>query len=55
MKKSYLIIGIISLMAAAVIFIFASGMRRIYSGILFTIFGLVLISNARQGVKPPGD
>ncbi len=43
MKKYPLFIGIVCLILAAIIFIYSSGARRIYSGLLFTLIGIVQI------------
>ncbi|MGD8700042.1 MAG: hypothetical protein PVJ43_12170 [Gemmatimonadales bacterium] len=49
MNKTLLAIGIVSLALAAVIFVFAEGARRIYSGAFFTIIGVVTVLNAKRG------
>ena len=41
MKKLPLVTGILSLILAAIIFIYADGARRIYSGALFVILGFL--------------
>lgn len=49
MSKTQLVIGVICLALAAVIFVFAEGARRIYSGGFFTVVGAVVLLNARWG------
>lgn len=48
MQKTFLILGIFSFFIAAVIFLFADGLRRWYSGIFFVMMGVVLIANAKR-------
>jgi hypothetical protein len=48
MKKSRLIIGIACFVLAAVIFVFAEGGRRLYSGIFFIILGVGMVAGARR-------
>jgi hypothetical protein len=49
MSKTQLAIGVICLALAAVIFVFAEGARRIYSGAFFTVIGVVMLLNAKWG------
>lgn len=49
MSKTQLVIGVICLALAAVIFVFAEGARRIYSGAFFTVIGVVMLLNAKWG------
>jgi hypothetical protein len=49
MNKTQLVIGVVCLALAAVIFVFAEGARRIYSGGFFTIIGVVTLLNAKWG------
>lgn len=49
MSKTQLTIGVICLVLAAVIFVFAEGARRIYSGVFFTVIGVVVLLNAKWG------
>jgi len=51
MNKLYVLISIASFILAIVIFVYASGARRIYSGLFFTIIGIVMYLNARRGSK----
>ena len=46
MKKVTIIIGILSILIAIIVFVFADGFRRLYSGVFFTILGIVALSNA---------
>ena len=48
MRKWVLILGIILLVLAVVVFVFASGLRRWYSGLFFVIMGLVAVTNASR-------
>jgi hypothetical protein len=48
MQELPLILGIVCLMMAAVTGVFAGGLRRIYSGAFFAVFGMVLLANARR-------
>ncbi len=45
MKKASFTIGILSILIAIIVFVFAEGSRRIYSGVFFTILGIVLLGN----------
>jgi hypothetical protein len=51
-KKSLVLCGVIALVIAVIVFVFASGARRIYSGIFFAVLGIVLLSQARGSSKP---
>ena len=46
MNKLALAVGILCCVAAVVIFIFADGMRRWYSGLFFAILGAVTLLQA---------
>jgi hypothetical protein len=46
-KKSSLTFGIIFLLLAVVVFIFADGLRRFYSGGFFLILALILFASSR--------
>lgn len=48
MQKLPLIVGVASLALATVIVVFASGPRRVYSGVFFLMLGLVTLANARR-------
>ena len=48
MKKMPLTLGIACLALAAVIFVFAGGVRRVYSGIFFAVIGVVSVVNAMR-------
>ena len=46
MSKLALVSGILCIVLALVVFVFADGLRRWYSGIFFTIMGAVALVNA---------
>ena len=46
MNKVTLVIGLLCFVAAVIIFVFADGLRRYYSGIFFAIVGTVMMINA---------
>jgi hypothetical protein len=46
MNKIALIIGILFILISLVVFIFADGMRRYYSGIFFAFLGIVALMQA---------
>jgi len=46
MKNLQLYLAILFLVLALVIFIFADGYRRYYSGFFFTVMGMVLLAHA---------
>jgi uncharacterized membrane protein len=52
MSKYALIGGILSLIIAVIVFVFADGYRRYYSGIFFVIMGVVLLLQTRRGSHP---
>jgi len=43
MRKMQLFIGILFILLAVIVFIFADGDRRIYSGIFFAFLGIVIL------------
>ena len=43
MNKLALVAGILCVVAAVIVFVFADGMRRWYSGIFFAVMGAVLL------------
>jgi hypothetical protein len=49
MKKLSLVVGIACFLVAATIFVFADGPRRIYSGVLFIVLGVVSVAGVRRG------
>ena len=55
MKNRQILLSIVSFALAVSIFVFASGARRIYSGLLFAIIGIVIIANAKRGEKKEND
>jgi len=46
MQKAALVIGILAIAIAIVVFVVADGARRWYSGLFFTIMGVVMLANA---------
>jgi uncharacterized membrane protein len=48
MKKMALTVGILCIVVAVVIFVFASGLRRWYSGLFFAFLGIVSLLNAAR-------
>ncbi len=48
MKNWQILLSIVSFILAIIIFAFASGARRIYSGLFFTFIGIVNIANGRR-------
>lgn len=46
MSKMALISGILCIVLAVIVFVFADGLRRWYSGIFFAIMGTVMLVNA---------
>jgi hypothetical protein len=61
MSKFALVSGILCLVLAIFIFVFADGLRRWYSGIFFALIGTVMLVNAsrwRRSAdqrKPPSE
>jgi hypothetical protein len=51
MSKMDWIVGVLSLLLAVVIFVFADGARRWYSGIFFVILGVTMLARARFKLK----
>lgn len=49
LKRIPLVAGIACFVIALITFIFASGLRRVYSGLFFVMIGVVMIRNARRG------
>jgi hypothetical protein len=48
MSKTAIVLGILCLVLAAVILVFADGLRRWYSGGFFALMGVVMLVNARR-------
>ena len=46
MSKVTLVVGILCIVLAVIVFVFADGLRRWYSGIFFTVIGTVMLLNA---------
>lgn len=55
MNKMVLALGILCFALAMVVFVFADGMRRWYSGVFFLVMGAVLLANAKHRRSPTGD
>jgi hypothetical protein len=55
MKRTALLAGILSMLMAVVIFVFAEGLRRWYSGIFFALIGALLLSNAWRWRRATGS
>jgi hypothetical protein len=55
MTKWVLGIGVLFLVVAVAVFVFADGMRRWYSGIFFAIIGAVALAQALRGRKAAGE
>lgn len=51
MRKSPPILAIVCFLIAIIIFVFAEGARRIYSGGFFVFLGVMLLVNARRGAQ----
>jgi uncharacterized membrane protein len=48
MSKMALVVGILGILLALIVFVFADGLRRWYSGIFFAVLGIVMLINARR-------
>jgi len=48
MKNWQKLLSIVSFVLAIIIFVFASGARRIYSGLFFALLGIAIIVNAKR-------
>ncbi len=46
MSKLALVPGVLCVVLAVIVFVFADGLRRWYSGIFFAIMGTVMLANA---------
>ena len=49
MNKTQLVVGVVCLVLAAVIFVFADGARRVYAGAFFALLGVVTVVSAKRG------
>jgi hypothetical protein len=45
MSKAALVTGILCIVLAVIVFVFADGLRRWYSGIFFALIGTVMLAN----------
>ncbi len=48
MRRTPMILGIVFLVLAAVVFLFGTGIRVLYSGGFFVMLGIVLLLNAKR-------
>jgi hypothetical protein len=55
MKKLSVVLGVIFLLLAVIVLVFASGLRRWYSGIFFAILGTVALINGLHRDGAPKD
>ncbi len=51
MRKLPLVLGLICLAIAAVIFVFAEGARRIYSGVFFLMLAVAILADYWRGKR----
>ena len=54
MSKMALVTGVLCVVLAVIILVFADGLRRWYSGIFFAIIGTVMLINARRWTHTAG-
>lgn len=47
MKNWQILLSIVFFILAIVIFVFASGARRVYSGVFFTLLGIAILVSAK--------
>ena len=55
LNRITLISGILCIILAVIMFIFADGLRRWYSGIFFAIMGGVMFANIAHWPRPPSE
>jgi ABC-type multidrug transport system permease subunit len=55
MSKVALVTAIVCIVIAVVVFIFADGLRRWYSGIFFAVMALVMLVNALRWRRVAGE
>ena len=48
MSKTALIWGVLCIVASVIVFVFADGLRRWYSGIFFAFMGALMLLNAKR-------
>jgi hypothetical protein len=55
MNKAGLVFGILFIALAVIIFVFADGLRRWYSGIFFVVIGTVVLVNVWRSRRVAGQ
>ena len=55
MNKPALVVGILCCVAAVIVFVFADGMRRWYSGIFFALIGAWTLLRAQRAGRDAGE
>ena len=55
MSKLALVLGVLFILLALIILVFADGLRRWYSGIFFAIIGTVILVNALRSRRIPDE
>ena len=55
MNRLNLILALLSFAVAVIIFLFADGARRWYSGAFFVVLGVVMLVSVKQGRARAGD
>jgi hypothetical protein len=53
MGKMALVSAILCILLGAIVFVFADGARRWYSGVFFAIMGIVMLANAWRWRRSP--
>ena len=54
MRKLPLVLGLMCVAIAAIVFVFADGARRVYSGIFFLMLGGVMLAESWRGKHDSG-
>ena len=55
MNKLALVVGILCCVVAVIVFVFADGMRRWYSGIFFALLGAVMLAQTLRWRRDTGE
>ena len=55
MRRAALVAGILCIVLTVIVFVFADGLRRWYSGIFFAFMGTVLLVNAMRWRRAPDE